>query len=120
MKTIGIKMKTYAGEVNIVNNGDIERRALGVLLAAFAALALVYVFFLGNMVFNIVERRVLEEQARAVSNEVMDMESVYLSESRSLDLPLSSTMGFKEAKATFAVRKPQKTLGSVAVVNNEI
>lgn len=117
---MAIKMKSYAAGVDIVNNNDIQRRLLGILLASFGLLAFLYVLFLGTMVFNIVERRNVEAESRTLGNEVQDLESSYLSMSSGLDTALSSSMGFKETKISFATRKPLKTLGSAALLKNEI
>jgi len=110
MKTIAIKMKNYATDVNIVNNNDIERRLLNFLLISFGALAFLYILFLGNMVFNIVERRTLEAEARSLTNEVGGLELNYLSMSSNVDLELSRAMGFEEIKINFATRN-SKSLG---------
>lgn len=118
MTKIGIKVKRYTDEVNIINNNDIERRVLKVILLAFGMLSFLYIVFLGNMIFNVVERRTLEADARALSNEVMDLEATYLSMSSKLDLNFSKSLGFSEAKPTFATRK---SLGFVSNSNsNEI
>ena len=69
------------------------------------------------MVFNIAERRTLEKEALALTNEIGNLELSYLSISSSVDLALSSSMGFKETKATFATRK---ALGSLNLDKNEI
>lgn len=117
-------MRSYTGEVKIINNNDIERRVLKILLFSFGVLSIFYIVFLGNMVFNIVERRGLEEQARALSNEVMELESTYLSMSNKLDLPLSYSMGFQETKINFATRKSLGYAGdtgrNVTLGKNEI
>ncbi|MEK7105926.1 MAG: hypothetical protein AAB895_01035 [Patescibacteria group bacterium] len=124
MKTIGIKVKSYANEVNIINNNDIERRLLKIILISFGLLAVLYVIFLGNIVFNIIERKNLEANARDVGNEVMDLEAKYLAMSSKLDLDYSHSLGFSDAKATFAIRKSISSLGynlgSVNSINNEI
>lgn len=110
-------MKSYATGVNIVNNNNIEKRALNILLLSLGALAFVYVLFLGNMVFNIVERKTLESNARVLSNEVGDLELQYLSLSNKIDLTLANSLGFKDTKIKFAVRK---SLGSIKIAKNEI
>lgn len=124
MKNIGIKVKNYANEVNIINNNDIERRLLKILLLSFGLLAVLYVVFLGNIIFNIVERKNIELSARDVGNEVMDLEAKYLAMSSKLDLDYSHSVGFNDAKATFAVRKSISSLGynfgSINSSNNEI
>lgn len=116
MKTIGIKVKTYTGEVNIINNNDIEKRILKALLLSFAVLSLFYVLFVGNMIFNIVERRNIENTARAVSNEVMDLEAEYLAKAGNLDLNLAYSLGFKEVDPSYATRP--SSLGLSANGNN--
>ena len=124
MKKIGIKVRQYTNEVSIVNNNDIERHLLKAILVSFGFLSILYVIFLGNMVFNIIERRTLETQGREVANEVMDFEAKYLAMSSKLDLAFSQSAGFKEAKATFATRKSLQSLGynsgNVKLGNNEI
>ena len=104
MKQASLKFKMYAGSASIINN-DVERLALHFILWSFGALALFYVLLLGNMVFNIVERRSLEISARSLEGEVRNLELAYLSASNNVDLVLSQSLGFREAKANFATRK---------------
>jgi len=109
MRQATLKLKMYAPNVNVVNN---PRGALFFGMLWFTAgLAVLYVVFLGNMVFNIVERRALETEARTLMSQVGDLELTYLSMSSSLDLNFSYAMGFKEAKANFATRHPSLGLG---------
>ena len=104
MKYVSTKFNSFVSNTNIVTN-DIEKLALRFILWSFATLALIYVFLLGNMVFNIVERKSLEISARTLSSEVRELELTYLSLSNGVDLELSQTLGFKEVKANFATRK---------------
>lgn len=114
-----------AKSTSIINN-DIERITLRLIFWSFAALALLYILLLGNMVFDIVERRSLEINARSLSNEVRNLELTYLSMSNNVDLALSYSMGFKEAKASFAIRKSLglrptgEALGSIKMPQNDI
>lgn len=115
---MSLQLKTRIQNVNIMNNNiDVEKNILKTMLCILAALALFYVLILGNMVFNIVERRALEKEMLSLSNEVEKLEVTYLSVTNSVDMNLSSTMGFKETKATFATRR---ALGFVKSSNNEI
>lgn len=104
MKEINSKLKIHINSVNIMNN-SFENVALKYIFYSFGILAIVYVFVLGNMVSNIVARKGLEADARALSNEVNDLELAYLSMSNNVDLPLSYSLGFKETKTNFATRK---------------
>lgn len=115
MKAAALKLKNYAaGSVNIVNNSDLNRRLSRFLLGSLGLLALVYVFLLASMVYNIVGRRSLEAEARTLSSDVGDMELTYLSLSNKIDLPLSYSLGFKEADAEFAARQSLDPIKSAA------
>ena len=118
MKTIAIKMKSYATNVNIVNNNDLSKRILNIMLWSLGALALCYVLFLGTMVFNIIGRKALEVSTRSLTNEVGDLESQYFSASNKIELSLAESMGFKEINnKQYAVRK---NLGSLKIASNEL
>jgi hypothetical protein len=118
MKQASLQLKTRIKNVNIIdNNIEVNRVILRAMLSVVAGLAFWYVFIIGNMVFDIVQRRALEKEALALSTEVSNLELSYLSISGTLDLNLSSSMGFKETKATFA---PRKGLGGLSLKNNEI
>jgi hypothetical protein len=118
MKTATLKMKTYARNANIVNNNDLDRNILRIILASFAVLALCYIVIVGNMVFNIVERKSLEVGVRTLSNDVGDLELKYLSLSNNVDLAYAQAKGFKETNIKkFTTRK---TLGSISFANNEL
>ena len=116
MKKTAIKIKSYAPNVNIVNNNNLEKRILNILLYSFGILAFLYVLILGNMTFNIVARQSLGVHVRALSNEVGDLEVKYLSLSNKIDLTMSSEMGFKEANAQYATRR---SLGTLSLLTNE-
>ena len=104
MQAISSKLKIFTGSVGVVNN-DMEKALLKIMLWSFAALALLYVLFLGNMVMNIVERKSLEATARGLESVVGNLELTYLSKSNDVDLALSYSLGFKEAKTSFTTRK---------------
>ena len=111
-------MKSYATNVNVANNNSPERQILNIMLWSLGTLAFCYVFFLGNMIFNIVERRALETNARPLLNEVGNLESEYFSVSSKVDISLAESMGFRETKdKQYAVRK---SLGSIKLAKNEL
>ena len=118
MRQATLQLKTRIQNVNIMNNNiEVEKNILKTMLIILATLAIFYVLILGNMVFSIVERRTLEKEMLSLSSEVGNLEVSYLSISNSIDMNLSSTMGFKETKATFATRK---SIGLNKLNNNEI
>ncbi len=117
MKQASLKLKSYASNVNIIDNGNLQRRILHIMLWMLLTLSLFYVFFLGNIVFNIVGRKALETRAYTLATEVGDLELNYLSLAQKIDLNLAYSLGFRETKPKFAVRK---AIGSINVAKNEI
>ncbi|MBU0999018.1 hypothetical protein KKG24_01780 [Patescibacteria group bacterium] len=108
------------------NNIEVEKNILKTMLFILAILGIFYVLILGNMVFNIISRRTLEKEMISLSNEIGKLEVSYLAISSNIDMNLSSTMGFKETKAIFAIRKSlglnsdSANLRNIKFVNNEI
>jgi len=110
MKNAGIKIKRNIERnipnVNITNNnvamGQFVFRAM---LSTFALLAVLYFLILGSMVFNIVQRKNLEKNELMLSSQVSNLELSYLSVSNSVDVALSSSMGFKAIPVNYATRK---------------
>lgn len=117
MKQASLKLKKYTIDASGIETGGMEKRALGFFIFIFAVLAFGYVFFVGDMVFNVVERKALENEARALSAEVSELELAYLSLARGVDLELAYSLGFKDTEATYVKRSG---LGSAEKVNNEI
>ena len=118
MRQASLKLKMSIQNVDITNNNiEVNRLVLRTMLLVLAGLALLYVLILGNTVLNIVQRRALEKEMLTLSNEVGNYELSYLSASSGVDIPLSSSMGFKETRINFATRK---SLGSLNFNKNEI
>ncbi len=118
MRQASLKLKSYAGNISIVDNDNLKRRVLYFMFSSLGLLGMFYVLILGNMVFNIVERRTLDGSARLLENEVAGLELAYLQASNKVDLVLAESMGFKEAKIKFAVRKA--SLGNIKMSLNDL
>ena len=118
MRQATIQLKTRIQNANITNNNiEVRKIVLNGMLAILAALMIWYVIILANTVGNILERKSLEKETAALSSEVGNLELSYLAVSNSVDLALSSSMGYKETHINFATRRP---LGSLKLANNEI
>jgi hypothetical protein len=130
MKKATIKIKKNIQNVNITNNNiEMSRVVLNTMLLTLALLAILYFLILGNTVFNIVQRKNLEKEELGFSSDVGSLELSYLSVSNSVDIALSSSMGFVSTQPTqvnYAVRKSlsyntaPNTLESLKADNNEI
>ncbi len=124
MRKAALQLKTKIQSINIEShNVEIKKVVLNTMICILASLFLSYILILGNIVFNIAQRKSLEKEIRTISNEVSELELSYLSVSKSIDLPLSSSMGFKETKAIFTTRKSLSYISSgktSSIKNNEI
>lgn len=127
MKQATLQLKARIHNVNITNNNiEVGKNILNTMIFILAALAFFYILILGNMVFSIIERRNLEKEIAVLSSEIGELEVSYLAASNSIDMNLSSAMGFKETKAAFATRKALGlnlsggNLGNIKLANNEI
>ena len=87
------------------------------MLYTLAILSLLYVLFLGNMIFDIVERKTSESGIHRIANEVADLELEYLSLSKKVDLEFAHALGFRETEITYMTRK---SLGSIKIAQNEL
>ncbi len=110
-------MKMYAESIS---DSQTRRQILNFLLVTCGTLALLYVLLLGSIVWNIVERRALETQARALSNEVGELELVYLGALQKINPAYSASLGFKEVKAKFVTRGSALRLTENTLTQNEI
>ena len=126
MKKATIQIKKNIQNVNITNNNiEMGQFVFKLMLSTLGGLALLYFLILGNTVFNIVQRKNLEKEELGLSSDVGNLELSYLSISNSVDIAMSSSMGFVPAQVNYAVRKSlsyntNSDLGSLKTNNNEI
>jgi len=118
MKQATLQLKTHIQNVNITNNNiEVQRIIFNTMISALAALGILYFLILGNMVFNIVQRKNLEKRELTLESTVGNLELSYLSVSNNVDVALSSSMGFKKIPIDYATRR---YLGSLKIESNEI
>lgn len=99
-----LKINTYASNLSIINNSNLENKLFKLMLGILGFLAVSYIFIIGNITLNIIERTALLESEHVIANELGDLELQYLALSSKVDLNLAYSMGFREAKASFATR----------------
>lgn len=114
MKQNILKINTYASSLSIINNSNLESKLFKLMLGILGILAISYIFIIGNITLNIIERTALLESEHSMSNELGDLELQYLALSSKVDLNLAYSLGFKEAKASFATRS---TAGDTYALN---
>lgn len=94
-------------QANIVNNDNLEKRALYAMTGTLGILFVAYIFFLGSITFDVVERKSLEAQAKESMSTISALELRYLALSNSIDLAYAGNLGFTETKsAQFVSRIP--------------
>ena len=125
MRQATLKLKTSiqnaSNNISITNNHlEMRKILLNTMLFVLSGLAFWYVLILGNMVFDIVQRKTLEKEMLALSNDVGQLELSYLSTAGRMDASLSGELGLKEIKPTYATRKSLNSLGALSLGNNEI
>lgn len=129
MRQNNLKINSYtkniSQNISIVNNSNLQKRILNTLLFSLGILAVSYIFIIANITLNIIERKALLENEHNLANVIGGLELKYLSLSSKIDLNLAYSMGFKEAKASFAVRKSLELasttrFGTETVANNSI
>ncbi len=105
MKEASIKVKSYVKKVETIDQTiDLRSKILYFLMIGFGVFSLLYVIVLGNMVFNIIERKTVEAQMRNSLNEVADLEASYMTLVNTVDKNSSLASGFVEVVPSFAVR----------------
>jgi hypothetical protein len=105
MKQASIKVKNYKDAIDTIDSRvDLRSKVLYFIVVSFGIFSFLYVLVLGNMVFNIIERKTVELDIRNLSNEIGNLESDYIALTNTIDKNSSVTMGFYEVKPVFATR----------------
>lgn len=100
-----INKKVLEKETIFVKNSNLREKLLNSVFVSFGFLACVYVFILGNMVFYIIEKKNLENETKSLVNDINDLEFSYLSSSSNIDKNYAESLGYKNIKSEFAIRK---------------
>lgn len=104
MRQNTLKLNNLANTISIVNNSNLEKKIFNYALVLLGFLSVVYIFILGNTTLSVIERKALLEEEHALTNELGDLELQYLSLSSKINLNYAYSVGYKEAKATYANR----------------
>lgn len=121
MKEASIKVKSYVKKVETIDQAiDLRSKMLYFLMVGFGVFAFLYVLVLGNMVFNIIERKTVEASTRETLNEVADLETSYMTLVNNIDKTSPLALGLVEVKPTFAVRSDLVLEDNTLLALNEI
>jgi hypothetical protein len=105
MKQASIKVRNYKDAIDTIDSVmDLRSKVMYFIFVSFGIFSFLYVLVLGNMVFNIIERKTVELDIRNLANEVGNLESDYIALTNSIDKNSSLISGFHEIKPVFATR----------------
>ena len=69
------------------------------LLGLSVAMSLIYIFFIGKIVFNIVDRKNIETEMRDISSSVSSLQVEYFNLNNKIDLAYAKSIGFSESSS---------------------
>jgi hypothetical protein len=90
------KTKTIA--IDIVRDQDIRKVLFRVFVSALIILSLSYAYLIGSITFNVLARKSLETESRALASRVGELELTYLTSANKLDKSYATSLGFVESK----------------------
>ncbi len=73
------------------------------LMGLSVAMSLIYIFFIGKIVFNIVERKNIENVMRDISSTVSSLQVEYFNLNNKIDLAYAKSIGFSESSSVVFV-----------------
>ncbi|MFA5933970.1 MAG: hypothetical protein WC795_01990 [Candidatus Paceibacterota bacterium] len=104
-------VQTIVAQTNIINNNNLPQRLFYLMFGVCIVLSFVYVYLIGSIIFNVLERKSVENQVRTIRSAVGNLELDYLSQNKTVDLSYAKSLGFEEPKNLyFASRKSLVTL----------
>jgi len=109
MKTLKTKSNT------LYLNDTLRKRSFYFLFSGILILSFVYMFFLCNTIYNIIERKNIEDNIRNLSSTVSQMELDYLSLNEGINLSLAKDLGLSEPKNVYFSQK--SLVGNLARAN---
>jgi len=91
----------------LIKFNTIEKRLLIALSVTLLILAGAYVYFVNRTIFNVVERKGLEQDMSMLATEVSELERTHLTLKGTITEDLASELGFRElAQVSYLTRTP--------------
>ncbi len=90
---------------NIVENANTQRVLFRVLISSLICLAVIYIYLIGSITFNVLARKSLDNTVRTLGSHVSELELSYLSETNQIDKNYALARGFVDVhQSIFANR----------------
>lgn len=113
-------IKVIQQNIESMDNGMFYKRAWIFLGGSLGVTAILYSYFLGATVFNVVERKISVDKMKLLASDVAGLEQEYLALENSIGLKEAEAMGFKEASKTAHFASRKGPLQAFLVKNNEL
>lgn len=94
---------------NIGSIYDYKEKIFSVLVFGILSCAFMYVYFLQNVITNIVERERIVKDTRILSTQVSELEAKYFQVKSSINMELANSKGFKNTEITSYISKSKLT-----------
>lgn len=93
--TTGMTTHTLNVPFTIASRHDVRRKILGWLIGIAIAGALIYMYFIGSIVINIIARKNIESENRVISSKIAEMQFTYLASMNAIDKAYAAQLGYE-------------------------
>lgn len=113
-------IRTIQENIGELDNAFFYKRAWLFSGGTIGLLIALYAYFLAATVFNVVERKVVENNVKVLASDVTELEQKYFSLDNSIDLMGAQALGFKEASKVLHFASRKGPAQAFLVKNNEL
>lgn len=93
-------MNKLKAKSNAINLQGANYRLSLVFLAAISVLGILYIYFIFNSIYLVVERKNLEEKKSYVSGEITELATAYIDRQEAITKDYAQTLGFVDSTDT--------------------
>ncbi len=104
---------------NTIQHPTFTHTFLKGLMSTFCVLSVVYMYFLGTIIVNIINRKTVDQEIRTLTSDIGTLELRFLSRTRELDLAYAQTRGFVEPQKIYFAQKVTAEKGLSLRTSNE-
>jgi hypothetical protein len=95
---------------NIVQNTSTQRVIFRVLIASLILLAVVYVYLIGSITFNVLARKSLETTVHKLGSNISNLELNYLASLSKIDKNYALSLGFIDVQGNIFAKRDSSSV----------
>lgn len=99
---------------------DLNKKLFQYLLWVALAGVLIYMYFIGSIVFNVVARKGIEAENHTLTSELAQMQVKYLATMGNIDMDYAKSIGFQEPTNRASYVKNTSQVGTLLGASDEI